>query len=194
MIEIRNTLVSLDLFAQHFCCDLGRCHGRCCIDGDEGAPAEIDEVEALENAAEQLHDELSPAARRVIERQGVVYVSKEGNLSVSIVGNRNCVFAVPADDGTTLCAIDRAHRQGRLPHPKPLSCALYPVRLSQVGGVMAVNYHRWDICQPAREHGRQLRLPVYQFLKEPLIRAFGQEWWDECHLVAGELRKQGYID
>lgn len=194
MVEIQNTLVSLDLFAQCFYCDLGRCHGRCCIEGDEGAPAEIDEVETLEQAAEQLRDELTPAARRVIDRQGVVYVGAEGNLAVSIVGGRDCIFAVRNDDGTTLCAIDRAQRQGRFPHLKPLSCALYPVRLSQVGGVMAVNYHRWDICQPAREQGRHLRLPVYQFLKEPLVRAFGQDWWDECHLVAGELRKQGYIE
>ena len=194
MVEIRNTLVSLDLFGQCFCCDLGRCLGRCCVEGDEGAPAEIDEVEGLEQAAEQLQGELTPAARRVLDKQGVVYVGKEGNLAVSIVGGRECVFAVRREDGTTLCAIDRAHREGRFPHPKPLSCALYPARISQVGGVLAVNYHRWDVCQPAREHGRKLQLPVYQFLKEPLLRAFGQEWWDECCLVAGELRKQGYID
>lgn len=194
MVEIQNTLVSLDLFRRSFCCDLSRCRGVCCVEGDEGAPAAVDEVAALEEAAEQLRDELTPAARSVIDRQGVVYVGQEGNLAVSIVDGRECVFAVRDEGGCTLCAIDRACRAHRFPHPKPLSCALYPVRLGQVGGVTAVNYDRWSVCAPACQLGNRLQMPLYQFLREPLVRAFGQPWWDECHLVAGELRKQGYLD
>jgi len=110
------------------------------------------------------------------------------------VGGRDCVFAVSSSDGTTLCAIDRAHREGRTEVEKPISCALYPARLSTVGGMTAVNYHRWAICQSACSHGRELGLPVYQFLKAPLIRRFGQQWWDECELVGSELKKQGYLD
>lgn len=194
MVEILGILVSLELFRRHFCCDLARCKGACCVEGEEGAPAEMDEVPALEEAAEQLRGELTPAARRVIDAQGVVYVGKEGNLAVSIVGDRDCVFAVRGEDGCTLCAIDRACRQRRFPHQKPLSCALYPVRLGKVGDLTAVNVDYWSICAPACDYGRQLQLPVYQFLRVPLIRAFGQRWWDECQLVATELRKQGYLD
>ena len=92
------------------------------------------------------------------------------------------------------CAIDAAYRCGRFHWQKPISCALYPVRLSKVGGVTAVNVHKWNICQPARDLGKQLQMPVYQFLKEPLIRRFGQAWWDECDLAAKELKKAGYLD
>ena len=94
----------------------------------------------------------------------------------------------------TFCAIDSAYRCGRFHWQKPISCALYPVRLSKVGGITAVNVHKWDICQPARDLGKKLQLHVYQFLKEPLIRRFGQAWWDECDLAAKELKKAGYLD
>lgn len=194
MVEILDTLVSLDLFLQHFCCDLAQCRGACCVEGDNGAPVDEDEIAALEEAAEALADELTPAARRVIRRQGVVEIDPaDGGFVTSCVRGRDCVFAVRDADGTTLCAIDRAHRQGRLAQEKPLSCALYPVRLSQVGGMTALNLHRWTICRPACQLGRKLQLPVWQFLKEPLIRAFGEEWWEQCRLVESELRKQGYL-
>jgi hypothetical protein len=101
---------------------------------------------------------------------------------------------VKHEGGCAFCAIDAAYRCGRFHWQKPISCALYPVRLSMVGGMVAVNVHKWDICQPARELGKKLQLPVYQFLKEPLIRRFGQAWWDECDLAAKELKKAGYLD
>lgn len=199
MIEILNTLVSLDLFKVFFCCDLGRCHGLCCVEGDAGAPVSMEEVELLEEAAEVVWDELTPEAQRQIESEGVVYPDREGELVTQIVNGKDCVFVKHGtlDDGTTpcaLCAIEAAHRKGRGKWRKPMSCALYPVRLSTVGGMTAVNVHKWDICQPARELGRKLRLPVYQFLKEPLIQRFGQAWWDECDIAARELKKAGYLD
>ena len=193
MVEIKDTLVSLDLFREHFCCDLPSCKGACCIEGDAGAPVEMDEIPGLEEAAECVWNELTPQAREVIEDDGVVYIDRDGQFVTSIVDDRDCVFAVQSDDGTTLCAIDRARREGRCEVEKPLSCALYPIRLSTVGGMTAVNYHRWDICRCACELGRQLQMPVYRFLKEPLIRAFGKDWYDECELVASELKKQGYV-
>lgn len=200
MIEILNTLVSLDLFKVFFCCDLDRCHGLCCVEGDAGAPVTMEEVELLEEAVENptVWNQLSHQAQAQIEAEGVVYPDRDGELVTQIVNGKDCVFA---KHGTlegiahpcAYCAIDAAYRQGHFHWQKPMSCALYPVRLSTVGGMTALNVHKWDICQPARELGQKRQIPVYQFLKEPLIRRFGQAWWDECHLAAQELKKAGYI-
>ena len=193
MIEILNTLVSLDLFKEFFCCDLDKCHGLCCVEGDAGAPVTPDEVEMLEEAYEKLHEDLPLQAQQQIEKEGVVYPDKEGELVTQIINGKDCVFA-KHEGACALCAIDSAYRNGKFHWQKPISCALYPVRLSTVGGMTAVNVHKWDVCQPARKLGDALHLPVYQFLKEPLIRRFGQAWWDECDIAARELKNAGYLD
>lgn len=195
MLEILNTLVSLDLFKTFFCCDLAQCHGACCIEGDAGAPVTIEEVELLEEAIETpaVWDDLSSDAQQLIDCEGVVYPDKDGELVTQIINGRDCVF-VKREGGCAYCAIDSAYRSGKFHWQKPVSCALYPVRLSNVGGVTAVNVHHWDICQPARDLGRKRQLPLYQFLKEPLIRRFGKAWWNECDLAAKELKKAGYLD
>ena len=193
MIEIKDTVVTLDLFREQFCCDLGACKGACCIEGDAGAPVKLEEVAQLEEAAEIVWDELSPKAQEVIKAQGVVYTDQDGVIVTSIVDNKDCVFTCYDDKGCCYCAIDKAFREGRCKFQKPISCHLYPIRLSRMGSYTAVNYHRWDVCKAATLLGKKLNLPVYKFLKEPLIKAFGQEWWDECDVVAGELKKAGYI-
>ncbi len=193
MVEIQDTLVSFDVFKEMFCCDLHSCGGACCVEGDAGAPLALDEIAGLEEAAEVLNVELTPEAREVINKEGVAYIDKDGQMVSSIVNGKDCVFAVRDKEGMTLCAIDRAYREGRLNIQKPLSCALYPIRLSRVGGMTALNYHRWNVCGGACKLGKELNLPLYKFLKEPLIRAFGKEWYDECELVCGELKKAGYI-
>lgn len=203
MVEIQGTLVSLDIFSECFCCDLTKCHGECCVEGDAGAPVAMDEVAELETASEVVWNDLMPKAQEVLREQGVVYPDRDGELVTSIINDKDCVFVrygnISADGGKTkgprcaLCAIDSAYREGRTKWQKPISCALYPIRISTIGGAPALNYHRWDICRPAVELGRKLQLPLYRFLKEPLIRRFGQAWWDECDLVYGELKKAGYI-
>ena len=194
MLEIQGTLISLDLFTQHFCCDLEHCKGCCCEEGDAGAPVAIDEVAELEDAADKLWDELSPEAQNVILQQGVVYNDITGELVTSIVGGRDCVFATHDEDGNCLCVIDRAYRQGRVKFQKPISCHLYPVRLKPLSnGTVALNYDRWDICRCAVDKGCQLRLPLYRFLKEPLIRRFGEDWYHEVEIAAEELKKAGMI-
>lgn len=193
MVEILDTLVSLDLFKEFFCCDLSKCHGICCVEGDAGAPVTIDEITQLEEAVETLRPQLSPKALRQIDKHGVVYPDRDGELVTQIIDGRDCVF-VKKDGPCAYCAIDAAYRKGLFYWQKPISCALYPVRLTQVGGMTAVNVHHWDVCQSARQLGKKLQLPLYQFLKEPLIRRFGQAWWDECEVVAKELKKAGYLD
>lgn len=189
MLEIQDTLISLDLFSQQFCCDLERCRGCCCEEGDAGAPVAIDEVAQLEDAADKLWDELTPEAQEVIVSQGVVYNDITGELVTSIVGGRDCVFATHDAEGHCFCVIDRAYRQGRVKFQKPISCHLYPVRLKTLSnGTTALNYDRWDICQCAVEKGCQLALPLYKFLKEPLIRRFGEDWYREVETAADELK------
>lgn len=194
MLEILDTLITLELFTRQFCCDLTVCHGCCCEEGDAGAPVDAGEVAQLELAAERLWNELTPQAQEVIRQQGVVYTDRTGELVTSIVNGRDCVFACHDEQGNCLCAIDRAYRQGRMKFQKPISCHLYPIRLKRLSnGTTALNYDRWDICRCAIDRGCQLQLPLYKFLKEPLIRRFGEEWYHEVEVAAVELKKAGMI-
>lgn len=190
MLEIQNTLVSLDLIERFFCCDLDKCLGECCIEGDAGAPITEDERQQIEAILPEIFDELSPAAQREIRENGVAYIDQEGDLVTSIVDGRNCVFTCFEQGGMCHCAIERAYRQGRINFYKPISCHLYPVRLKEYADFTAVNLHRWKICRCAEVLGRKLGLRAYQFLKEPLIRRFGQAWYDELAHTAEEYLRQ----
>lgn len=173
------TIVSLDLAERFFCCDLDKCLGECCIEGDAGAPITRQEYETLKQVTPVVIDELAPQAQRVIAEQGVGYVDEEGDLVTSIVNGRDCVYTCYAPGGKCLCAFDRAHRDGRLPDfRKPISCYLYPLRLRRYDTFTAVNYHRWKICRSAEENGRRLGIRLYQFMREPLIERFGPEWYE----------------
>lgn len=190
MLEIQNTLVTLDLIERFFCCDLSRCLGQCCIDGDAGAPVTPEEVDLLREVLPEVWNDLAPEARRVIEEQGVSYVDEEGDLVTSIVNGRDCVFTCYAEGGMCLCAIEKAYREGRVKWRKPMSCALYPVRLKEYDGFTAVNLHRWKICKCAEVLGRREGLRAYQFLRGPLIDRFGQEWYEELAATAEEYLRQ----
>ncbi|MDE7461005.1 MAG: DUF3109 family protein [Paramuribaculum sp.] len=179
MLQIKDTLVSLDLAERFFCCDLDQCLGQCCIDGDAGAPITEAEREILEDLTPALMPELLPAAQEEIKTNGVAYVDEEGDLVTSIIDGRNCVYTCYAEGGKCLCAIDRAYREGRCSWRKPISCYLYPLRLTEYPTFTAVNYHRWKICRSAESNGRKLGIRLYQFMQEPLIERFGQEWYDE---------------
>lgn len=194
MIQIDDVIVSLDVFREKFLCDLGACKGACCIEGDSGAPVETGEVEALEASLPAVWDDLSPEARAVIDRQGVVYVDEEGDLVTSIVNGKDCVFTCYDESGCCYCALEKAYREGRISFYKPISCHLYPIRIGDYGPYKAVNYHRWDVCRAAVELGRKKGVPVYRFLREPLIRKFGEDWYHELEEAAVELKKQGYLD
>lgn len=179
MIQIQDTLVSLDLAERFFCCDLDACKGECCIEGDAGAPITREEFDKLKKLVPAVEDELLPAAREEIAKHGVGYIDEEGDLVTSIIDGRNCVFTCYESGGKCICALDKAYREGRTDFRKPISCYLYPLRIAQYPTFTAVNYHRWKICRPAEKLGRQLGLRLYQFLKEPLIERFGKEWYDE---------------
>lgn len=187
IIQIGNVLVSPDLFTERFCCDLDVCHGECCIEGDAGAPVTLDEVAAIEDSLDNVWHELSAGAQAVIDRQGVAYTDEEGDLVTSIVDGKDCVFTC-YDKGCCLCALERSYRNGETHFCKPMSCALYPLREQTFrDGTVGLNYHRWRICECARRKGAELDLPLYKFLCQPLVRRFGEEWYEELEKVAEEI-------
>lgn len=190
MIQIDDTIISMDLFDKQFCCDLSACKGECCIEGDSGAPLEESEVPILEQILPVIWDDLSPVSQEVIKKQGVSYVDIEGDRVTSIVNGGECVFSYVDEQGVRKCAIEKACREGRIDFYKPISCYLYPVRLENFrNGTVAINVHRWKVCQAAFELGKKMGLPVYQFLKEPLIRRFGAEWYEKVCIAASEIEK-----
>ncbi len=194
IIEIDNVLVSSDIFTERFCCDLDACKGECCVEGDAGAPVTMDEVAGIEDALETVWPSLTASAQAVIDRQGVAYTDEEGDLVTSIVGGKDCVFTCH-EGGCCFCALEKAYREGRIRFCKPISCALYPIREMTMGnGTVGLNYHRWDVCRAAVAKGRELDIPVYKFLKEPLTRRFGAEWYAMVEDAAAELRRMGLID
>lgn len=190
MIQIEDTLVSLDLIEACFICDLSHCKGACCIEGDSGAPLEKREIAELEKALPVIWDDLSPEAQAVIKKQGVAYIDCEGDIVTSIVNGKDCVFTCYDTDGTCKCAVEKAYRAGKVSFYKPVSCHLYPVRVKQYKDFRAVNYDRWKICKAAEILGKKENLPLYKFLKEPLIRKFGQRWYASLVEVAEEWIKQ----
>lgn len=193
MIQIQDVIVSLDIFREKFLCDLDACKGECCVEGDAGAPVELDEVARLEEVLPVVWDDLSPAAREVIDRQGVVYPDRDGELVTSIVNGKDCVFTCYDERGCCCCAIEKAYREGKTNFYKPISCHLYPIRVRHYGPYKALNYHRWSVCRAAVLLGEKEDVPVYKFLKEPLTRKFGEAWYAELETAADELKKQGYL-
>ena len=187
IIEIDNILVSEDILTEEFCCDLDACKGICCVEGDAGAPVTLDEIGGIESALNDVWDDMSASAQAVVDKQGVAYTDRDGDLVTSIVGGKDCVFTC-YQDGCCLCALERAYRDGRTAFCKPISCALYPIREKRLSnGMTALNYNRWDVCRDAVRKGRELHLPVYKFLREPLTRRFGDDFYQKLSAAADML-------
>lgn len=185
-----NTLVSLDVLEKEFCCDLDTCRGSCCIEGDAGAPLTVEEEEKIQSILPVLLPEMTKEAKAVVEAQGIAYNDPSNERVTSIVNNKDCIFARTDHNGWCYCLIEKAYNAGKIDFKKPISCHLYPIRLTKVGEYTGLEYHRWDICHCARILGKKKHIPLYQFLKEPLIRRFGQAWYEELELTANEWKKQ----
>lgn len=192
MLEIKDTLVSLDLIERFFICNIDKCMGECCIEGDAGAPLEEAEYTKIKEIIPIIWDELLPQAQQKIKESGAAYIDEEGDLVTQIVDGKNCVFTCYDKNGICQCAIEKAYRSGKIDFFKPISCHLYPVRLTKYPTFTAVNFHQWKICKAAEVLGRKEGVRVYQFLKDPLIRKFGQEWYDElCEACAAYIAEYG---
>lgn len=190
MLQIKDTLVSLDLVERYFVCDLDQCLGECCVEGDAGAPLAPGEREKIEAVLPEVEGDLLPRALQAIREEGSAYVDPDGDLVTQIVDGRDCVYTCYAPGGKCLCALEKAYREGRIPDVKPISCRLYPVRLKEYDGFTAVNFHRWKICRSAEINGLKLGVRAYEFLKGPLTARFGEEWYEELDRTAKEYLRQ----
>lgn len=188
MLQVGNTLVSLDLIEKHFVCNLSRCKGACCVHGDSGAPLEEEELKELEESYPAVKPYLRDISVRTIEEKGKWLVDSDGDKVTTLVAGKECVFVV-FDKGVAACAIEKAYNDGKIKFRKPVSCHLYPVRLTVYSSYVAVNVHEWEICKPAVKQGSKLGIPLFVFLKESLIRKFGNEWYNELELSAREYLK-----
>jgi len=187
MLQIQDTIISFDILEEYFACDLSDCKGICCVEGDTGAPVEENEIACLEKALPIVWDDLSVEAKKVIDKQGLIYFDINDNFVISIVDGKDCVFTCYDENGYCRCAIEKAFREGKIDFCKPVSCHLYPVRVIKFKDFKAVNYHSWKICQAAITSGKKKGVKVYQFLKEPLIRKFGEEWYEMLCVAAKEF-------
>jgi hypothetical protein len=189
MVEIGDTIVSFELFEQYFCCNLQQCKGCCCVEGDAGAPLEKSEITQLQALLPKYWTYLTPQAQKTIENQGVAYIDNQGEDVTQIINGQECVFAYFAK-GVCLCALERAYNEGVIDFQKPVSCHLYPVRLDKFTDFTAVNLHHWELCKEAEIFGKTNKIPAYKFLKTPLIRRFGQDWYAELEQAAEAYYKE----
>lgn len=179
MIIINNTIVSDKIADCCFCCDIRQCKGQCCVEGDAGAPLDESELPILEEILPDLLPYMTPEGIQSVTQQGVAVLDNAGELCTPLVNGRECAYTIWGDDGTAFCAIERAYLEGTINFQKPVSCHLYPIRVDDFGEFIAVNYHEWDICHCAVDKGRNIGTPLYIYLKEPLIRRFGEAWYTD---------------
>jgi hypothetical protein len=190
MLRIDNHIFSLDLLEKKFICDLPECLGNCCRYGDSGAPLDKDEVRILDEIQEDIQPFLRPAGIKAIEKLGTSMKDIEGDMVTPLIDNAECAYTIIEEGNIFKCAIEKAWTEGKINFRKPISCNLFPVRMKKFLTFTAVNYEEWPICMPAREKGRKEGVYAYEFLKEPLIRALGEEMYDQLCTAALELRKQ----
>ncbi|MDR1594890.1 MAG: DUF3109 family protein [Prevotellaceae bacterium] len=188
MIQIDDKVISLDLFEKHFICDLPKCLGVCCVYGDSGAPLEKEETELLEKYIDKIKPYLTSEGLSIIEQHGVAVVDSDDEFVTPLVGDKDeCAYAFFSNNGTCLCGIEKAYRKGDIPFNKPISCHLYPIRIKNFKNITALNYDQWYTCASARDLGDKEQLPVFMFLKEPIIRKFGEDFFNALVEIAKQV-------
>ena len=184
MIEIGRTIISRDVFEKQFFCDILKCKGACCIEGDSGAPVTNEEAAIIEKEYPKFEEHLPEKHKQEVKKQGFSVIDSDGDLVTPLVNNRQCVYSYYNNKGILKCAIEKAHFDGKFEFRKPISCHLFPIRITEYKRFDAVNYEQLDICKPGRECGVSEKLPLYKFLKEPLIKKYGEEWYKEVEIAA----------
>lgn len=187
MIMIKDIIVHPDVFKECFVCDLEQCKGICCVEGDFGAPLEEGEVREIDKNLSAVKPYMTKAARKLLSKSGFYERDPDADLVTQCLDGRDCVFAYPGKDGIYKCAIETAWEHGASSFRKPVSCHLYPIRVNKIKHLEGVSYNRWNICKPACTLGNKLGVPLYVFLKEPLIRKYGEDWYKDLVSVADEV-------
>jgi hypothetical protein len=185
MIAIDNTLISEDVLEKKFVCDLNACKGACCVAGDSGAPLDKEELAILESVFDDVKPYMVKKGIKAIEKQGLYVIDGDGDYTTPLVSKgAECAFVFFDDKKIAKCAIEQASNDGKIKWQKPISCHLYPIRIKKLKDYDAVNYDKWDVCKPACECGKKLNVPVYKFLKTPLIRKYGKNWFKQLEQSA----------
>jgi len=184
MFQLGKTIVSEDIIEKDFVCNLSACKGACCIDGDAGAPLEKEEIKILEEIYPKVKPYLRKEGIEAIKNQGTFTTNEDGELETPLINGSDCAYVIFDEKNIALCAIEEAYNQGDIKFKKPVSCHLYPIRVRDYSEFSAVNYHHWQICDDACSLGKELQVPVYKFVKQALIRKFGESWYSELEQVA----------
>lgn len=178
MLEHNETLVHDDVLKEEFVCNLSKCRGACCVEGNAGAPLEDDELALLKECYPAVKPYLTSKGVATIEKEGLYVRDFEGDLTTPCVdGDKECAYTI-FEDGQAKCGIEKAWLEGKTSFRKPVSCHLYPIRITKYPEFDLLNYDRWSICSPACSLGAELKVPVYKFLKEALIRKYGETWYE----------------
>lgn len=178
IVEIGNCLVSSEIITEYFACDYPVCHGCCCIIGDSGAPLDEGEDKLFEQEYDSYRELLTPEGRAALEQQGFAVTDCDGDLVTPLVNGEECVYTCFDSDNNCFCAVEKSYYAGKSKFQKPISCRLYPIRVSRLSnGMLALNLHRWHICKDAFAKGKKEKVPVFRFLREPLIHRFGEEFY-----------------
>lgn len=188
MFQIGKAIVSEEILEKEFVCNLSACKGQCCIDGDAGAPLDKEETEILNQIFEQVKPYMRPEGVKAIKDQGTSIIGEGGEYETPLINGGECAYVI-FENGMALCAVEKAYIEGKTDWKKPISCHLYPIRIKEFSSFSAVNYHKWHICSDACKLGKELEVPVYKFLKDPLTRKFGADWYRELEEVAREYVK-----
>lgn len=188
IIEIGDKLVSDEIFEKQFVCNLNACKGACCVEGDDGAPLQLEEVDLLEDHIDAIKPFMTEEGIDTVDRKGVFYMDQDNEPVTALVRGAECAFVFRDEKGITKCAVEAAYRDGKIEFNKPISCHLYPIRARKLRSFTALNYDRWPICKDACTLGEELGVSVYKFLKEPLIRAYGDDFYKELEKIDAELK------
>jgi len=188
MFQIDKTLISEEILENDFVCNLSACKGACCVAGESGAPLEANELEILADNFAKVKPFLRPEGIQAIESQGTSVKGWDGGWETPLVNGNECAYTFFDANGTAKCGLEEAYNKGVTDWKKPISCHLYPVRTRAYTEFTAVNYHKWEICDAACSLGSALNVPIYRFVKDALIRKFGEDWYTELEKVAEAQR------
>ena len=190
MIEIDGKIISTDILTTKFCCDITKCKGICCVEGNAGAPLEIEEVDILESEYNNYSEYMTQEGRDVIAKEGFMIVDLDGDYTTPLINDSECAFSFKEGD-ITLCAIEKAYKEGKTGFYKPISCHLYPIRLANFSnGSTGLNYHRWGVCSSALENGAKIGVPMYRVLEAPITRRFGTDFYKALEIAAKFMEEQ----
>ena len=187
MIEIGRTLISRAVVEEYFSCNLAECKGACCMEGDSGAPLTLEEVKQIKKEYPVIEKYLPEEHRREIQKQGFSVIDHDNDTVTPLVKGQQCAYSFFDEQGMLKCSIEKAFLNGKTSFRKPVSCHLFPIRITEYKNFDAVNYEKLEICKPGRVYGKSQQTKLYRLLKEALTRKYGEEWYKKLEIAAKYL-------